>query len=256
METTPIATLVLLLAGGFVSGAVTAVAGGGSFLTFPMLLAAGLPPMSANITNWVALIPGNLMALAGYRKELTDMRHELRANLAVAVVGGLTGSILLLWTGEVRFAKAVPWLMLAATLFFAFGEWIKRRLHARRPPGERSSGKGVLLFEFVLMVYGGYFGAGLGILLLAALAMAGEASIHKANAKKNLMVVTLSAAGLLIFLPSGQIAWVYAIPILIGASVGGYSAVFFIRRIPQHVVRQAVLVWAVVLTAVTFWKYG
>jgi len=251
-----IAALVLLLAGGFVSGAVTAVAGGGSFLTFPMLLAVGLPPMSANITNWVALIPGNLMALAGYRKELSEMRHEVRANLWVAVVGGLTGSVLLLWTGEVRFAKAVPWLMLTATLFFAFGEWIKRRLHAWRPPSARPSGKGVLLFKFMLMVYGGYFGAGLGIILLAALAMAGEASIHKANAKKNLMVIALSAAGLLVFLPSGQIVWVYAIPILIGASVGGYSAVFFIRHIPQHVVRQAVLVWAVVLTAATFWKYG
>ena len=251
-----LATLLLLLAGGFVAGAVTAVAGGGSFLTFPMLLAAGLPPMSASITNWVALIPGNLMALAGYRKELTEMRQEVRANLWVAAVGGFSGSLLLLWTGEVRFAKAVPWLMLTATLFFAFGEAIKRRLHAWRPPTRPASRQGMLIFEFVLMVYGGYFGSGLGIVLLAALAMAGEASIHKANAKKNLMVTVLSAAGLVLFLPSGQIVWVYALPILIGASLGGYSAVFFIRRIPQHVVRQAVLVWAVVLTATMFWKYG
>lgn len=176
-----IAALVLLLAGGFVAGAVTAVAGGGSFLTFPMLLAAGLPPMSASITNWVALIPGNLMALAGYRKELTEMRHQVRANLWVAAIGGFTGSVLLLWTGEARFAKAVPWLMLTATLFFAFGEWIKRRLHAWRRPVRPASRRGVLLFEFVLMVYGGYFGAGLGIILLAALAMGGESSIHKAK---------------------------------------------------------------------------
>ncbi len=251
-----IATLILLFVGGFLSGAVTAVAGGGSFLTFPMLLAVGLPPMSANITNWVALIPGNMMALAAYRKELVEMRHKVRVNLLVAAVGGLTGSLLLIWTGEVRFEKAVPWLMLTATLFFAFGEWIKRRLHAWRPPDQAPSGRGILLFEFVLMVYGGYFGAGLGIILLAALAIAGEASIHKANAKKNLMVMALSAAGLIVFLPSGQIVWVYAIPILIGASLGGYSAVFFIRRVPQHVIRQSVLVWAVVLTAVTFWKYG
>ncbi len=251
-----IATLVLLLAGGFVSGAITAVAGGGSFLTFPMLLAVGLPPISANITNWVSLIPGNLLALAGYRKELAEMRHEVGANLWVAAVGGFIGGMLLLWTGEARFAKAVPWLMLTATLFFAFGEAIKRRLHAWRPPRRRPSQRGLLVFEFVLMVYGGYFGAGLGIILLAALAIAGETSIHKANAKKNLMVIVLSAAGLVLFLPSGQIAWLYAIPILIGASAGGYSAVFFIRRIPQHVIRQGVLVWAVVLTAAMFWKYG
>jgi len=116
--------------------------------------------------------------------------------------------------------------------------------------------RAILVFEFLLMVYGGYFGAGLGIILLAALAMAGEASIHKANAKKNLMVMALSAAGLVVFLPSGQIVWAYAVPILIASSLGGYSAVFYIRRIPQNAVRQAVLAWAIVLTAATFWKYG
>ncbi len=249
-------TLVLLLAGGFVSGAVTAVAGGGSFLTFPMLLAAGLPPLAANITNWIALMPGNFMALAAYRSELAEMRHNVRPHLLVAFFGGLSGGLLLLWTGEVRFEKAVPWLMLTATLFFALGEWLKKRLHAWRKPDQPVSGRTILVFEFVLMIYGGYFGAGLGIVLLAALAMAGEASIHKANAKKNLMVGALSIAGIIVFLPSGEVVWAYAVPILIGSGVGGYSAVFFIRRVPQHVVRTAVLVWAIALTAVTFWKYG
>ncbi len=249
-------TLVLLFAGGLVSGGVTAVAGGGSFLTFPMLLAAGLPPLSANITNWVALMPGNFMALAAYRSELVDMRREVRPNLVVALCGGLVGSLLLLWIGEVRFEKAVPWLMLAATLFFALGEWVKQRLHAWRKPDQAVSQRAMLVFEFVLMVYGGFFGAGLGIILLAALAMAGEASIHKANAKKNLMVAALSIAGLIVFLPSGQVIWAYAVPILIGSGLGGYSAVFFIRRIPQHVVRMGVLVWAIALTAAMFWKYG
>jgi len=251
-----VATLALLLAGGFVSGAVTAVAGGGSFLTFPMLLAAGLPPLAANITNWVALMPGNFMALAAYRTELVEMRREVRPHLAVAFCGGLAGSLLLLWTGEVRFEKAVPWLMLTATLFFALGEWVKKHLHAWRKPNQPVPRQAILGFEFMLTVYGGFFGAGLGIILLAALAMAGEASIHKANAKKNLMVAALSIAGLIVFLPSGEIVWAYAIPILIGSGLGGYSAVFFIRRIPQHVVRLVVLVWAIGLTGVTFWKYG
>ena len=251
-----VVTLVLLFGGGFVSGGVTAVAGGGSFLTFPMLLAAGLPPLAANITNWVALMPGNIMALAAYRTELVEMRREVRPHLAVAFCGGLAGSLLLLWTGEVRFEKAVPWLMLTATLFFALGEWLKKQLHGWRKPDQPVPRQAILAFEFVLTVYGGFFGAGLGIILLAALAMAGEASIHKANAKKNLMVAALSIAGLIVFLPSGEIVWAYAIPILIGSGLGGYSAVFFIRRIAQHVVRLAVLAWAVVLTAVTFWKYG
>ncbi|MCB2008661.1 MAG: sulfite exporter TauE/SafE family protein, partial [Rhodoferax sp.] len=183
-----IATLVLLLVGGLLSGAITAIAGGGSFLTFPMLLAAGLPPLAANVTNWVALMPGNFMALAAYRSELAEMRHDVRPHLIVAFVGGLAGSLLLLCSGEVRFEKAVPWLMLTATLFFAFGEWVKKRLHAWRKPERPMPRRAILAFEFVLMVYGGYFGAGLGIVLLAALAMAGEASIHRANARKNLMV--------------------------------------------------------------------
>jgi uncharacterized membrane protein YfcA len=251
-----VATLLLLFAGGFVSGAITAIAGGGSFLTFPMLLAAGLPPMAANITNWVALMPGNFMALAAYRTELAEMRHEVRPHLLVAFFGGLAGSLLLLWTGEVRFEKAVPWLMLTATLFFALGEWVKKRLHAWRKPDKPVPQRAILAFEFVLMVYGGFFGAGLGIVLLAALAMAGEKSMHKANAKKNLMVAALSIAGLIVFLPSGKVFWAYAIPILIASGLGGYSAVYLVRRVPQHVLRLAVLTWAIVLTAVMFWKYG
>ena len=99
-------------------------------------------------------------------------------------------------------------------------------------------------------------GAGLGIVLLAALAMAGEASIHKANAKKNLMVAALSIAGMIVFLPSGVVVWAYAVPVLIASGIGGYGAVFLVRRVPQHVLRVAVLSWAVVLTAVMFWKYG
>lgn len=251
-----VTTLVLLFAGGLLSGAVTAVAGGGSFLTFPMLLAAGLPPMAANITNWVALMPGSVMALAAYQTELAEMRRDVRAHLLVAFFGGLTGGLLLLWIGEARFERAVPWLMLTATLFFALGEWVKKRLHAWRRPDKPMSGRFMLVFEFILMVYGGFFGAGLGIVLLAALAMAGEVSIHRANAKKNLMVAALSIAGLLVFLPSGKVVWAYAIPILIASGLGGYSAIYLARRIPQHVLRLAVLTWAIVLTAVMFWKYG
>jgi len=249
-------TLLVLFAGGLVAGGVTAVAGGASFLTFPMLIAVGLPPLVANITNWVALMPSNFMALAAYRSELKEMRQEVRAHLVVSFLGGAAGCVLLLWTGEARFARAVPWLMLTALLFFALGEWVKSHLDSIRRPGSRPSALWILLFEFVLMVYGGYFGAGIGIMLLAALAMAGEASIHRANAKKNLMVVALSAAGCLILLPSGQVAWTYALPLFVGASLGGYASVRFVRRIPAQAVRKLVLVWAIVLTVYSFWKYG
>ena len=249
-------TFSLLLVSGFVGGVVTAVAGGGSFLTFPLLLAAGLPPLVANITNWVALMPGNFMALAAYRSELAEMRQEVRAHLVVSLAGGAIGALLLLWTGEARFEKAVPWLMLTATSFFALGEWIKARLDALRKPRHRPSRRWLLAFEFLLMVYGGYFGSGLGIVLLATLAIAGQDSIHRANAQKNLMVVALSAAGLAVFLPSGHVIWSYALPILVGSSLGGYAAVRFIRRIAQRAVRNMVLLWAIALTSFSFWKYG
>ena len=249
-------TLIVLFAGGVLAGGVTAIAGGSSFLTFPLLIAAGLPPLTANITNWIALMPGNFMALAAYRTELHAMRRDVRAHLVVSFLGGLLGGALLLWTGEARFEKAVPWLLLTATVFFALGEWIKTRLDALREPGKPLARPWLLGFEFVLMVYGGYFGAGVGIVLLAALAIAGQSSIHMANAQKNLMVVALSAAGCIMLLPSGHVAWVYAMPLFLGASLGGYGAVRFIRRIPARAVRHGMLVWAVGLTVYSFWKYG
>ena len=249
-------TLLVLFAGGAVAGGVTAVAGGASFLTFPILIAAGLPPLAANITNWIALTPGNFMALAAYRTELADMRKEVRPHLWVSFAGGAVGGLLLLWTGEARFEKAVPWLILTATVFFALGEWIKKRLNALRNPAHRPSRRWLLVFEFVLLVYGGYFGAGMGIVLLAALTIAGQTSIHHANAQKNLMTVALSAAGILIFLPSGHVVWSYALPLFAGAMLGGYSTVRFVKRIPERAVRNAVLVWAITLTAYSFWKYG
>ena len=249
-------TLLMLFAGGFVAGGVTAIAGGASFLTFPILIAAGLPPMAANITNWVALTPGNFRALAAYRTELAEMRKGLRAHLAVSFAGGAVGGLLLLWTGEARFEKAVPWLILTATVFFALGEWIKLRINTLGSTDHRPSGRWMLLFEFALLTYGGYFGAGMGIVLLAALTLAGERSIHRANAQKNLMTVALSAAGLMLFLPSGHVVWSYALPLFAGAMLGGYSSVRFVKRIPERAVRNAVLVWAITLTAYSFWKYG
>lgn len=251
-----LATILVLFAGGVLAGGVSAIAGGSSFLTFPMLLAAGLPPLAANITNWVALIPGNFMALAAYRSELTDLRAGLKKQVVVSFLGGLVGGALLLWTGEARFEKAVPWLLLVATLFYALGEWIKKRITRLGDPARTLSSRWMLAFEFGLLVYGGYFGAGMGIVLLAALAMMGRRSIHHANAQKNLMIVAMSAAGLIVFLPSGHVVWLYGLPVFAGSMLGGYASVRFIKRIPERAVRYGVLAWAFILTGLAFWKYG
>jgi uncharacterized membrane protein YfcA len=245
-----------LFVGGFVSGGLSAVAGGSSFLTFPLLLASGLNPLVANVTNFMALTPSNFVALAAYRDELRDIREDMALHLAIAVTGGTIGSLLLVWGGEARFERFVPWLMLAATLLFAAGGWVRRHLDrlGRGNGGIRQ--RWLYVFEFLLMVYGGYFGAGIGIIALAALAVAGQTSLHHANAQKNAMIAAMSVIALAIYVWSGHIAWLAGLPMLVGVVIGGYSSIRFIKRIPEQHVRMGVLAWAVLLTIYTFWKYG
>jgi uncharacterized membrane protein YfcA len=256
-------TLAAMLAGGVLAGAISAVAGGASFLTFPMLLATGMAPMAASITNWVALTPGNFMALFAYRRELGQLRDaqgatgpSLWAQMLVAFAGGAAGAALLLYTPEARFEQAVPWLMLGATLIFALGDWMRRRLLASGQTMRRPAGGVLLACEFILMVYGGYFGSGLGIMLLALLTILGEASIHRANAHKNLLNAVLSVSVVGIYLNSGQVQWRYGLPLFAGGLLGGYLGVRLSRRVPDRIIRLAVLLWAGVLTGIMFWKYG
>lgn len=252
-----------LLFGGVLAGAISAVAGGASFLTFPLLLVTGMSPMAANITNWVALSPGNLVALLAYRRELRQLRlaqsdagPSLRAQLIVSFLGGLTGAGLLLATPDLRFEQAVPWLMLLATLTFAVGDWTRRRLLQSGRELRQPRPSSQLFCLYLLMIYGGYFGSGLGIMLLALLTLLGQASIHRANAHKNLLVAVLSVAVLGFYVTSSQMQWHFGLPLFIGGLLGGYLGVRLSRHVPDHVIRLAVLVWAVVLTGYMFWRYG
>ena len=252
-----------LLFGGVLAGAISAVAGGASFLTFPLLLTTGMSPMAANITNWVALSPGNFVALLAYRGELRQLRlaqsdtgPSLRAQMIVSGLGGLTGAGLLLATPELRFAQAVPWLMLLATLIFALGDWTRRRLLLSGMGQRQPKPSLQLLCLYLVMIYGGYFGSGLGIMLLALLTMLGQASIHRANALKNLLNVVLSVAVLGFYVTSSQMQWRYGLPLFIGGLLGGYLGVRLSLHVPDRFIRAAVLVWAVVLTGYMFWRYG
>ena len=249
----------LLLAGGVLAGAVAAIGGGASFITFPALLATGMSPMIANVTNWVALMPGNFMAVLAYRGELREMverERGVKARLLGALLGGVTGSLLLFWAGQARFEKAVPWLMLTATLLFALGDWLRRRLLAHQGGASTTHFRLALGVEFLMMAYGGYFGAGLGIMLMALYTIMGETSIHRANAMENLLVTGLSFSSGVIYLFSGQVVWTYALPLFAGATLGGYGGIRLARRVPGQVLRRVVLSWASVLTAYMFWKYA
>ncbi len=246
----------LLAAGGFVAGVVNAVAGGSSFLTFPLLLAAGLHPLVANMTNFVALTPGNIMAMVAYRRELAGVGRRLAAPIALSAIGGLIGAELLLWSGEVRFARLVPWLILAATLLFALGTWLKRRL-SRIAGFDGASWKKVSYVSvFLLSIYGGYFGAGMGVVMLAVLNLFGHDDLHEANAVKNTLITVFSIVGVAVFLSSGAISWPHAIAVMTGTICGGFVAIRIARRLPQTVLRYGILAWAVVLTVVTFARYG
>jgi uncharacterized membrane protein YfcA len=245
-----------LFAGGLVSGGLSAVAGGSSFLTFPLLLASGLNPLVANVTNFMALTPSNFVALAAYRDELHEIRHDMALHLGIALTGGTIGSLLLVWGGEARFERFVPWLMLTATVLFAAGGWIRGRLDRLGRAGGGIRQRWLYAFEFALMIYGGYFGAGIGIIALAALAIAGQTSLHHANAQKNAMIAAMSVTGLAIYVWSGHIAWLAGLPLLAGVIVGGYASIRFIKRIPERIVRLGVFGWAVLLTIYTFWRYG
>ena len=245
--------LMMLFAGGTLAGAVSAAAGGSSFITFPLLLATGLSPFSAGITNYVALVPSNAAALLGYREELARVRRKLPVSLAIAAVGGFMGSMLLLWSGAAVFARIVPWLFFGATALFALGTWIKARLRYRaRLAGRRWEGLSLVL-QFLLALYGGYFGAAMGFVLLACLNIFEYDDLHEANTVKNAFITVFSLVGAGILLTSGQMSWLHGLPIAVGTLFGGYGAVRFIRRFPEPVLRYAILAWAIVVTGYFSW---
>jgi uncharacterized membrane protein YfcA len=245
-------TVIVLFAGGTLAGAISAAAGGSSFITFPLLLGTGLPPFAAGITNYVALVPSNAVALLGYREELARVRHRLPIPLAIAAVGGFMGSMLLLWSGAAVFAKIVPWLFFGATALFALGTFIKARLrHRARLAGPGWEGLSLSL-QFLLAFYGGYFGAAMGFVLLACLNIFDYDDLHEANTVKNAFITVFSLIGAAILLTSGQMSWFHGLPIAIGTLFGGYGAARFIRTLPEPIVRYAILAWATVLTSYYF----
>jgi uncharacterized protein len=249
-------TAVGLFGGGLIAGALNAVAGGSSFITFPLLLAAGLPPLLANTTNFVALTPANVMALVAYREEIGRIGHRLPVPLVISATGGVIGSILLIWSGEARFARLVPWLILTSTVLFALGTWIKAELkrRGRLDGAEWTRTSWVLLF--VLAVYGGYFGAGMGIVLLVCLSLFGYDDLHEANTVKNAFITVFSLIGVAIFIANDLVVWSHGIVVVGGTIMGGYVGVRYARRVPERTLRLGILSWAVVLTGYAFWRYG
>jgi uncharacterized membrane protein YfcA len=247
----PEAHWLLLVAAAFGAGALNAIAGGGSFLTFPALVFTGLPPIVANATSAVAVSPGYLGSTLGFRAELSALpRERLVREGVVCALGGVGGALLLLVTPAKVFSAAVPWLLLFATGLFAVGP---RLVAARQRRGAQAvhplaQSLGLL----AVAVYGGYFNGGLGILLMALYTLTGERQVHTANALKNLNSLLLSLLSVAAFAWAGAIAWPQALVMMVAATLGGFIGARLARRLPASGVRAVVVVTGVVMAAAFF----
>jgi len=245
------ALLALLLAAAFAAGTLNSVAGGGSFLTLPALVLSGLPPVVANATGTVALLPGYLSGAWGFRADLQAPPGLTLVRLAVlSLAGGAAGAALLLLTGERTFAALVPWLLLVATVLFAVAPLLMRRARARAGTAASRwrASAGVLLVS----AYGGYFNGGLGILLLALFGLLGQHDLHAANAGKNVVSALLTAVAVLVYLAGGLVAWPQALAMMLAATAGGYAGARLARRMPPLVLRVVIVAIGLAMSALFF----
>lgn len=241
---------VLLLA-ALLAGGLNAVAGGGSFLTLPALVFAGVPPVAANASGTLALLPGYVASTLGFRRELGSLdRRRLGLTLLLSLVGGAAGAGLLLITPNAAFQRIVPWLLLLATLLFALAPWLLAWL-ARRGKGEAGAGA-TAAGVAIVSVYGGYFNGGLGILLLAMYGLLGERSLNRANALKNLVSAVLTTIAAVLYALGGVVVWQKALPMMVAAVIGGYLGARLGRRLPPPILRSAIVLTGIVMAALFF----
>jgi uncharacterized membrane protein YfcA len=251
--------VLLVVAGGFTAGAMNAMAGGGTFFSFPALLAAGVPPVAASASNTVALWPASLSSAWAYRREALRHRRWALLLVGVSLFGGVTGGLLLLATSNAAFAKMIPWLLLLATALFAFSAHIARgvaRLKSRLGLATRSHpGSPAGAFAQTLVaIYGGFFGAGQGILTMAALAIQGFEDMQELNALKNLTSAVNYSVASLTFIVAGAISWPHTLVMLAGATVGGYAGAVVARRLPSWFLRRLIFGVGITLTMIYFYK--
>jgi uncharacterized protein len=279
----------VLFTAAYLAGVMNALAGGGTILTFPALIWIGLEPIVANTTSTVALLPGALSSFFGYRQEVSGSHRWIKLFIFPSFIGGLIGALLLLLTPAKFFASLVPFLILFATVLFALQEPITKRLrqagktavasdpgiaqsgHPHSPENARQgdknakknlrfnqvSGKwliGAVVMQFLVSIYGGYFGAGVGILMLATLGLIGLTDIHQMNGLKNLLGFSINSIAAIAFLVSGNVKWSAAIVMAIAAILGGYSGAHLARKFGRTFARRAVIIIGLIMTLSLFFN--
>lgn len=245
---------VVLAAAGFVAGTMNAIAGGGTFVTFAALVFSGLPTLDANATSAVALTPSNLASAIGYRAEIRAHLREMIPFAIFALIGGGLGALLLILLGDGGFRPMVPWLLLVATLMFAFSVQI-RQFVAPWSQGQHTGAKAVAYVVMsIVSVYGGFFGAGVGIMMLAALAIVVGGDYHKANSIKLLMAFLIQIVSSALLIAGGLVHWPQALVTIAASAFGGYYGVSLARMVPEKIIRAAVVAVGAGLTVVFFVK--
>jgi uncharacterized membrane protein YfcA len=240
----------LLFVAGVAGGTANAIAGGATLVTFPAMMAAGLPPIVANASNALAVLPGALVAAFADRSRLPRADRALWAVLGSALAGGAAGAVLLMLTPERAFALMVPALIGIATLIFAFGKRIQAAVKGLASGSPRLR----LGLVFPATVYGGYFGAGLGVMLLAVLSITGREDIRSANALKNLCSTVANFTAVVVFVVRGLISWPETGVMLAGAVAGGYAGGKLIAVLPPQAVRTAIIAIGTTVTVIYAWR--
>lgn len=243
--------LLLLLAAAFVAGALNAVAGGGSFLTLPALVFAGLPPVIANATGTVALLPGYVSGAMGFREDLAPPPGlSLYLLAALSLLGGALGAGLLLLTDNHTFGLIVPWLLLVATMLFAVAPMLLR--WTKGGSGGHTSTLRSAAGVLAVSIYGGYFNGGLGIMLLALFGLLGQTNLNAMNGVKNVVSALLTAIAVAVYAWGGLVAWPQALAMMVAATAGGYSGARIARRIPAPMLRAGIVATGLVMTVLFF----
>ena len=248
--------LPLLFIAGFFGGMLNSIAGGGTFITFPALLFVGIPPVSANATNTFASCSGYISGAYAFREELRAHKKELPKYILISLFGGVAGAWLLLQTPETLFQEAIPWLLLFATVLFIFGAKLNATLRQFASSHRYSTSIGSLLLLLLLLgvsLYGGFFNAGLGIIILSYLTLAGYTNINAMNGLKLLISSTVSLVAISLFIYDGIIVWTEGIVMLFGTLMGGYIAAHISRQVSQTYVRGFVIFASIIITMYFFY---
>jgi uncharacterized membrane protein YfcA len=250
-----ILSYIVLIAAAFAAGIVNSIAGGGSFMTFPALMLTGLDPRAANITSTIALYPMQVSTGFSGRKTATGTPHlSFKALLVISLIGGIIGAVLLLLTPPTYFAKLVPWLVLFATSMFAWGSFRKQPaliMNADKASSDRLGKTGAVLAQLGISIYGGYFGGGIGLLMLAALTLAGM-KIRQAATTKNILAAIINTSAVAVFFLSKDIYWIRAGIVAVAATAGGLVGVRLLDNINERYLRMVVVAVGAILSVVLF----